>query len=150
MFSTKLKVVMKELNLNQTKLSVLTGIGKSSISQYLSGKYTPTEDRQEEIAIALGLPGDYFYQEAGVVRVNCDAPIGRLRPEDAARLMGISGYTVRIGLQEGIFPWGYAIPTSENRWTYFINAKKFAEIERIDLSAGGVKHESKDHERTEV
>ncbi len=133
MFKDKLKAVMKELNLNQAKLSAMTGIGRSSLSQYLSGKYTPTEERQEEIAAALGLSSDYFYEEVGVVKVNCNATIKRLLPDDAAKLMGIAGSSVRKGLQEGVFPWGYAIPTSENRWTYFINAKKFAEIEGIDL-----------------
>ena len=39
--------------------------------------------------------------------------------------------TVRKGLRQGVFPWGYAIKTSENHWVYFINAKKFAEIEGI-------------------
>ena len=30
-----------------------------------------------------------------------------------------------------VFPWGYAIHTSEHRWSYFINAKRFAEIEGV-------------------
>ena len=29
--------------------------------------------------------------------------------------------------------WGYAIHTSDNRWVYFINAKRFAEIEGITV-----------------
>ena len=46
---------MKELDLTQSKLSDLTGIGKSSISQYLSGKNEPSKDRKQEIARALGV-----------------------------------------------------------------------------------------------
>lgn len=34
---------------------------------------------------------------------------------------------------EGVFPWGYAIHTSDNRWVYFINAKRFAEIEGVKV-----------------
>lgn len=37
------------------------------------------------------------------------------------------------GLQQGVFPWGYAVHTSDNRWSYFINAKRFAEVEGIAL-----------------
>lgn len=45
-FSEKLKNLMSELGLSQSKLSDLTGIGKSSISQYLSGKNEPSKDRK--------------------------------------------------------------------------------------------------------
>lgn len=47
-FADKLKNLMKELDLTQSKLSDLTGIGKSSISQYLSGKNEPSKDRKLE------------------------------------------------------------------------------------------------------
>ncbi len=38
---------------------------------------------------------------------------------------------LELGVQQGVFPWGYAIHTSEHRWSYFINAKRFAEIEGV-------------------
>lgn len=59
-FADKLKNLMKELDLTQSKLSDLTGIGKSSISQYLSGKNEPSKDRKQEIARALGVQDNYF------------------------------------------------------------------------------------------
>ena len=59
-FSEKLKNLMSELGLSQSKLSDLTGIGKSSISQYLSGKNEPSKDRKKEIARTLGVQDDYF------------------------------------------------------------------------------------------
>ena len=133
MFDEKLKHAMDDLKINQSKLSALTGIGKSSISQYLSGKNVPTEARQREIAESLGLDPEYFNQDVTIAVPLDDSPIKKLLPEHAAKLMGISKDTVRKGLQDGIFPWGYAVQTSSNRWTYFINAKRFAEIERMDL-----------------
>jgi len=42
-FSERLKQAMVERNMTQAELSALTGIGKSSISQYLSGKNEPRE-----------------------------------------------------------------------------------------------------------
>lgn len=59
-FAKKLKNLMDELNITQSKLSKLTGIGKSSISQYLSGKNEPSKARKFEIARALGVEEDYF------------------------------------------------------------------------------------------
>jgi len=47
--------------------------------------------------------------------------------------MGMGMVAIVEGLKQGVFPWGYAIKTSPNHHKYFINARKFAEIERIDL-----------------
>lgn len=44
-FSERLKQAMVERNMTQAELSALTGIGKSSISQYVSGKNEPNEIR---------------------------------------------------------------------------------------------------------
>ena len=42
-FGEKLKVLMRDQGLTQSELSALTGVGKSSISQYLSGKNEPAK-----------------------------------------------------------------------------------------------------------
>lgn len=134
MFKDKLKKVMIDLNLNQVKLSTLTGIGKSSISQYLSGKVEPTELRRREIAVALGLSPDYFNTDTSSVIEVSNTAIPRLIPEQVAKLTGMSSRTVRAGLRAGTFPWGYAVKNSNSDiWTYFINAIKFSEIEGIPL-----------------
>lgn len=128
---------MHDLGINQKQLVGLTGIGKSSISQYLSGKNVPTEERQRNIAVSLGLDSDYFSQEEVKTivkpKVTGGEAIKKLDVDEAAKLLGMNHNTVRKGLQQGVFPWGYAIHTSENRWVYFINAKRFAEIEGIAL-----------------
>lgn len=133
-FNEKLKKAMQDLGINQAQLVGMTGIGKSSISQYLSGKNIPTEERQKNIAVSLGLATDYFEKDdAETVVMPKEAlengTILRLDVQNAAKLLGMNHNTVRKGLQQGVFPWGYAIHTSENRWAYFINAKRFAEIE---------------------
>ena len=133
-FSEKLKKAMQDLNINQKQLCVMTGIGKSSISQYLSGKNIPTDERQRKIALAIGLKEDYFCSgsKKAVIKNNGEG-IQKLLVCDAAKLLGMNHDTVRKGLQQGVFPWGYAIKTSENRWVYFINAKSFAEIEHVNV-----------------
>ena len=52
-FDEKLKRVMQELGITQAQVSGMTGIGRSSISQYLSGKNVPTEQRQRDMATAV-------------------------------------------------------------------------------------------------
>ena len=135
-FSEKLKKAMQELNLNQRQVCSMTGKSKGSVSQYLSGKQIPSEEKQSAIAVALGLEADYFTKsdEKVVVLPSKEVRNGvipRLEVEKAAKLLQMNHNTVRKGLQQGVFPWGYGIKTSDNRWVYFINAKRFAEIEGV-------------------
>lgn len=137
-FSEKLRKAMKELNLTQAQMTGLIGKSKASISQYLSDKQVPSEARQREIAVALGLEEDYFSEldDRMVVLPSLEVRNGiipRLSVMDAAGMMGVSHRTVCIGLQQGVFPWGYGIHTSEHKWVYFINARRFAEIEGINV-----------------
>lgn len=137
MFSEKLKKAMQELHLNQRQVCGMTGKSKGSVSQYLSGKQVPSEDVQRDIAVSLGLVPDYFMQEKVADELPkehlADVKIKKMLPEEAAAIMGIDKGTIRQGLQQGVFPWGYAVKTSQNRWTYFINAKRFAEIEGVAI-----------------
>lgn len=134
-FGEKLQKAMQELNLNQKQVCGLIGKSKGSVSQYLSGKQTPSRKAQSDIAVALGLSPNYFEEEQDLSSEPKEPIIvGRIKkllPEEAAIYLGLSKDTIRRGLQQGVFPWGYAIKTSENRWTYFINANRFAEIEGL-------------------
>jgi hypothetical protein len=47
--------------------------------------------------------------------------------EEASMLMGVSKQFVRVGLQKGILPFGYAVQISSNRFTYLISRQKFYE-----------------------
>ena len=40
---------------------------------------------------------------------------------DAAKKLGMNTQTLRLALQQGLFPFGVAIHTSQNRYTYYIN-----------------------------
>lgn len=131
-FSEKLKKAMQELGINQTQLVGITGKSKGSISMYLNDKTVPPAEVQRDIAVSLGLAPDYFGTDAENPEPKITkGKIKRMLPEEAALLLGINKETVRKGLQQGVFPWGYAIKTTEHRWTYFINATRFAEIEGI-------------------
>jgi hypothetical protein len=135
-FSEKLKKAMQQLGISQTQVVGMTGKSKGSISMYLNDKTVPSEKVQGDIAVSLGLDPDYFTQdEEPVVKMakTGSGMVQKLDVEVAAKLLQMNHNTVRKGLQQGVFPWGYAIHTSENRWVYFINAKRFAEIEGVTV-----------------
>lgn len=134
-FSEKLKKAMQDLNINQAQVVGLTGKSKGSVSQYISGKQIPSEKVQCDIAVSLGLEPDYFTKadESTISFLPKGNEIQKLNVEDAAKLLHMNHNTVRKGLQQGLFPWGYGIKTSGNRWVYFINARRFAEIEGITV-----------------
>lgn len=50
---------------------------------------------------------------------------------EASRLMGVSRQFIRVGLQKGILPFGYAVQVSAERFTYFISREKFTEYTGI-------------------
>ncbi len=129
-FAEKLKVLMGELDLSQSKLSDLTGIGKSSISQYLSGKNEPSKDRKKEIARKLGVQEDYFDTFETAATVQHDG-VFNLPVTLAAKLMGKSKEWVKQGLRDGVFPWGYAVKLTN--WSYFISSVKFTEYTGIKV-----------------
>lgn len=53
--SSRLKKALEIKNLKQADLVNLTGLGKSAISQYISGKVTPKQDKISIIAKALNI-----------------------------------------------------------------------------------------------
>lgn len=132
MFKQKLKKLMQELNLNQKEIAELTGIGKSSISQYLTGSHEPTHSRQKEIARALGVDENYFFDPMPEIVTIGDIDIS---VAEAAKLIHKSKSFITSGLQQKAFPWGYAV--KRGKWSYFINRKKFFEIEGIEPEAVG-------------
>ncbi len=135
-FSEKLKRAMQELEINQAAVVGMTGKSKASISQYLSDKQTPSADVQRDIAVSLGLEPDYFdHDDADAVASMIAARRGGIKKmtlHDAARLLHVHTSTVAKGLQQGVFPWGYAIKTDKG-WAYVINAERFAAIEGVEI-----------------
>lgn len=56
----------------------------------------------------------------------------RLSVSKTAGLMNVSEQFIRVGLQKGVFPWGYAVKMS-TQWTYFISPQKFMEYTGIKV-----------------
>ncbi len=129
MYGDALKKALKEKNITAAQLSVLTGIGKSSISQYLSGKFTPSDERKKVIAESLGLPVEFFDS----VYVTKDGKSTKNLPVSvAAKLMGKPEQFIRLGLQRGVFPFGYAVNMGK-QWSYFISPVQFCKATGFDI-----------------
>lgn len=128
MFGKMLKEAMQEKGMKAAKLAAITGIGKNSISQYLSGKNEPKAERKKVIAVGLGLPADYF-EEAQEKIPYCDK-FKNLPVEVAAKLMGKSKGFIYDSLKSGRVKWGYGVKR-EKKWSYYISPRRFFEENRI-------------------
>ncbi len=129
-FRDKLLFLMDEKELTQTEVSSITGIGRPSISQYCSGKIEPSRQRKRQMAVALGMDKYYFDDFAPVEKPERKTDIN-MPVSLAAKLLGKSHDFVAIGLQQGVFPWGYAVKLG--RWSYFISPTKFTEYTGIEV-----------------
>lgn len=130
MFNEMLKTAMEDAGMNATALSAATGIGKSSLSQYLSGKVVPPDKKKEQIALAMGLEADYFKKKQ--INLDLENKGSNLPVIVAARLMGKSKEFVYQGLRDGVFPWGYGV-NMNGRWSYYISPAKFVECTGIPV-----------------
>ena len=124
-FANNLKTIMLEQKLSQTDLSNLTGIGKSSLSQYLSGTHLPYQNRIVEIAEALGVsPGCLTTRSTDT---ECEPPPPpshqKVTIEEAARRLGKSKQFIRVALQNGVAPFGFATKGSGSTFDYHISPK---------------------------
>jgi transcriptional regulator with XRE-family HTH domain len=132
MFAEKLRNAMNAKGINATELARDTGIGNSAISQYLSGKNIPRKDKIIKLAHALKVSEEFLlgYEENDEYTGKSKITVGR-----AAKLMGVSQQFVRIGLQRGSLPFGFALMTHSDgkRLAYYISPKHFSEYTGISL-----------------
>ncbi len=126
-FAERLRFAMAEADMKQIELSQRSGAPRSAISQYLSGKMVPGEDRMHVLAEATGVSFDFLCGRTEPPRESKPIPAKKISVKDAAQCMGKSSQFVRIGLQRGRLPFGSAVPTSDKRWDYYINPFRFRE-----------------------
>lgn len=115
-YGRKLKSKLSELELSQQELANITGISKSSISQYVGNYVEPSEVNKKKIASVIG----EFPKEKDIEYTK------NIPAEVASKLMGVSPQFIRIGLQQGIFDFGYAVKMS-SQYRYHISPQKFRE-----------------------
>lgn len=119
-FGQKLKSLMQERTLTTKQVCDLCEISPQSLSQYLNGHNEPSSARMTRMGEALGV--DF----AGMDPTQTFDPETTLTVDQVAKLMGKSREFVMTGLQDGVFPWGYAVKMG--RWSYWISRVKFEEM----------------------
>ena len=122
-FASKLKQAMEEQQMTQAELAVAIGKGKSSVSQYLSGKNIPKLDVQEKIAEVLDCTVDFLNSDEEISYVD---GVKNVSVAEAARILGKSPQFVRVSLQNGTAPFGFAV-RNKTKYDYHISPKKLAE-----------------------
>ncbi len=60
-FGAHLQSLLELRGLSQKRLSMLTGIRESTISDWINGKYYPKQDKRVLIAKALNIPPDRLF-----------------------------------------------------------------------------------------
>lgn len=126
-FAKELKEAMSKKNISLTELSSLSGVGKSNISQYLSGKNTPKETVKQKLSEAL----DYSFDEIGIQTLNYPFVFSTttITTRQAARIMHMSEKNLCEQLQKGSIPIGNAyLSEGSSKWTYYISPKLFYEF----------------------
>lgn len=121
-FATRLKMVMVEREVSQVELAAAIGKGKSSVSQYLSGKNIPKLNVQEKIAEVLGCTVEYLNEETSTNDFTSSG-LYKVPVPLAAKMLGKSDQFVRTSLQAGTAPFGFASKT-KTKWSYHISPMK--------------------------
>ena len=129
-FSNQLKKAMEARNISQLELSEQTGLGKSSVSQYVSGKNVPKDRALKKLADALDCSVEYLLATEKEVENGNIEGIKKLTVAEAAKRLGVSRQSVRRALQNKTAPFGYAVwnPKAKFRpYSYHISEKKLSE-----------------------
>lgn len=132
-YAAKLRRALDEKGLNLSEFSAISGINKSSVSNYLSGKNEPSRERKAAIAAVLCLPEQYFDDDFEVVQRISGEIKSKLSVTVAARLMGISPQALRVGIRLGKFPFGVCFERASGDNYYYISPRKFTEWTGIEI-----------------
>lgn len=132
MFKANLKRIMNEKDYNATLLSQKTGIGKSSISQYLSGTNMPSKERLELIARTLGVASEDLTEMKKPAKIRSESGNYNMSVSEVAEILGTSMASVYAGLQDGTLNFGWAVKRS-SEYTYIIPSVMFSKVTGIEV-----------------
>lgn len=135
-YAQRLKQIMDKQGMTQAQLAEAAGVGRSAISQYLSGKYIPSAQRSKVLADALGVPVDYLLDldtdiDLGGQNDNKDTlnvPIA-----EAAKIMGVTQQFLRESLINGNAPFGFGTSMQGGGRRFFISAPLFYRYLGLDV-----------------
>ena len=142
-FSSQLKKAMEEMNMSQAELVEKTGLAKSSISQYVSGKNVPKKVTIEKIARVLGVSVEFLNATSEEADSGKIKDLGKVSVAEAAKRMHKNRQFVRDAVIEKRLP-GTAVKkyttNGKEQWSFHIPRRKFddymGELEMAGVSTG--------------
>lgn len=123
MFVENLRNVAKSKQMTQADVVKASGLSKSSVSDYFAGKSMPKNDALKKLAAALGVS----------VEELTESKTKKITVMQAAKLMGCDSQFVRVGLQQGVLPFGWAVKVGQQQYSYYISPKLFNEYTGIKV-----------------
>ncbi len=129
MFDIKLKQAMNIRNLSITQLATMTGIGKSNISQYLSGKNEPRDNVKKILGEVLDC--DFLGQEVQIIQGYEPFIFStkKVPLRFVARLFHISEDRLLDLISDGTIPIGYTFEIEgQERLGSYISPKLLYEV----------------------
>ena len=119
--ATNLKSLMVSHDLTTAQLSELSGVSKGSLTIYLKGHTKPAPEIVKRLAAALGCSPEELDKPKAVRQHGKNVPVST-----AARIMGKGPQDIRVLLQKGRLPFGFAekMPGS-TQYSYYINQADF-------------------------
>lgn len=132
-FAKHLKQIMETKNLTQTQLAVNSGLSKASVNQLLSGKQNPTDKTLNKLAQALECTPEHLIpkDDPDSVPLQVQPDQKNVPVEVAARRLGKSDQFVRVALQRGLAPFGFATKISGDKYSYHISPKLFEQYQGV-------------------
>lgn len=122
-FASNLKRAMCESCTNTTELAKAVGVSKSSISQYTSGTKFPSPGTLAKIAKALDCTAESLTSDEPPTEGSLT---NNISVAQAARILGKSEQFVRVSLQQGTAPFGFAVK-NKTQYSYHISPYKLKE-----------------------
>lgn len=126
-FKLRLQDALTESDLTISQAAEKLQIPAQIFVQWLDGVAEPYKTAWPDIAETLGLQSNFFHCDTKNAPACFNVSVS-----DAAKALGKSKQFVAIGLQQGRFPWGWAVKLDE--WSYFISSVKFSEYTGINVN----------------
>lgn len=119
--ATNLKSQMVAHDLTTAQLSERSGVSKGSLAIYLKGHTKPAPEILARLAAALSCTPEELDKPSVVRQRGCNVPV-----VTAARIMGKEPQWLRVMLQQGRLPFGFADKRpGSSQYSYFINQADF-------------------------
>ena len=98
-------------------------------------KYTFSipEDTKQIIELETGMKIEAYLEKVKDDILEQSEQPGRLSVPKAAKLMNVSQQYIRVGMQSGRLPFGWAVKVGGSKYTYYISSKKLTEYTGIEV-----------------